>query len=201
MTKRDLERIAFVTRHFDEMRSGLVVAGLGPIILIMLAARRSDPWVYVALVAAALLIMWLGERWTVRRFGRVVPAEPRRVTSLWMRLVLGVAIARLWTIDNHSLGAGRPSLALIYLGAVILWFSIREWPFRRYRFAIPVLAFAGAVAHMGVVTDADLVLWRVAAGGSVVVAAMAVGILDYLMVVRAFGTARNSERIDHADTV
>ena len=78
----------------------------------------------------------------------------------------------------------------------MLWVSIREWPFRRYQCAIPIIAFAGAVAHMGVVTDDDLVLWRLAAGGSVVVAAMAVGILDYLMVVRVFGAARDSERVD-----
>jgi hypothetical protein len=196
MTKRDLERIAFVTKHFDRMRAGLVVAGLGPVVLALLAARRSPPWVYISLIGAALLIMWAGDRWTARRFGRVVPAQRRGALSFLWRLLLGVVIGRLWTIDNHWLGAGRPSLALIYLGAVLLWISIREWPFRRYQCALPVIAFAGAIAHMGVVTDADLVLWRLAAGGSVVVAAMAVGILDYLMVVRVFGAARSPEKVD-----
>lgn len=56
MTQRDLERIAFVTKHFDRMRAGLVVAGLGPVILTFLAARHSPPSVYISLIGAALLI-------------------------------------------------------------------------------------------------------------------------------------------------
>jgi hypothetical protein len=201
MTKGDLERIAFVTRRFQQMRSGLAAATVGPLLLIALAARRPPTWVYVAIVTAGLLIVWLVERWTMRRLGRVLPDEPRRGWSRWIGLLAGIALVRLWTFDNESLGAGLPSFSLISLGALVLWGVIRDWPFRKYQVAVPVIAFAGAIAHMGVVTDADLVLWRRAAGGSVVVAAMAVGILDYLTVVRVFGAARNSERIDHADAV
>ena len=47
---------------------------------------------------------------------------------------------------------------------------------------------------MGVITEADLALWRLVAGGSVVLAVMAVGILDYLTLVRVFGAARSSEQ-------
>ena len=43
-------------------------------------------------------------------------------------------------------------------------------------------------------------LWRLAAGGSVVVAVMAVGILDYLTLARVFGAARSPEKVD-ADAV
>ena len=201
MTRRELDQLAFVTRHFDAMRSGLVVAALCPVVFMMLAARRSPVWVYTALIAVALLIMWLGDRWTTRRFGRVVPGEPRRAGSLLLKVLLGVVIARLWTIDNDGLGGGHPSLSLLYLGTVTLWMTIRQWPHRRYSVAIPVLCFAGSVAHMAVVTDADLVLWRLAAGGSVIVAAMAVGILDHLTLVRVFGAARISEEVDNADAV
>ena len=48
---------------------------------------------------------------------------------------------------------------------------------------------------MGVVRT-PIVLWRLAAGGSVVVAAMAVGVLDHLTLVRVFGAARSTEEVD-----
>jgi hypothetical protein len=202
MTKRDLDQIAFVTKHFDRMRNGLAVAFLGPLLLIALAALRSPAWVYVALIAAGLLIGWVAERWTTRRLGRVVAAaEPRHAGWRWIGVLAGVALVRLWEIDNDSLGTGLPSFSLIWVGAVVLWVVIRDWPFRKYQVAIPVFAFTGAAAHMGVVTEADLLLWRMAAGGSVVVAAMAIGLLDYLTIVRIFGGARSPEPVDHADAV
>jgi hypothetical protein len=106
---------------------------------------------------------------------------------------------QLWLrFDNHSLSAGLPSLGLIYAGVVVLWLAIRDWPFRSYRFVIPPIA--GAVAHMAVITKADRDLWMLVAGGSVVLAFMAAGILDYLTLARVFGAARSPEKID-ADAV
>jgi hypothetical protein len=117
------------------------------------------------------------------------------------RFFLPVVGFQLWLrFDNHSLSAGLPSLGLIYAGVVVLWLAIRDWPFRSYRFVIPPIAFAGAVAHMAVVTKADRDLWMLVAGGSVVLAFMAAGILDYLTLARVFGAARSPEKID-ADAV
>ena len=201
MTKRDLERIAFVTRNFDRMRGAFGIACLSPLFFIAVAAKGSPVWVYVAWISAAVLIMIIAEGWITRRFGRVVHAEQPGVARRWARLLLPVVGFQLWLrFDNHSLGTGLPSLGLIYAGVVVLWLAIRDWPFRSYRFVIPPIAFAGAIAHMAVLTKADRDLWELVAGGSVVLAFMAVGILDYLTLARVFGAARSPEKID-ADAV
>jgi hypothetical protein len=114
---------------------------------------------------------------------------------------VGIAGVQLWGIDNDWLGAGRPSFSLILIGALLLWLSIRDWPFRRYRLAISALGFAGAAAHMGVVTEADLVHWRVIWCGALVLVVMGSGILDYLTLVRVFGAARHPEKVDNAAAV
>ena len=201
MTKRDLERIALATRHFDRMRAGLAVAGIGPILLFLLAAKGSPPWIYLAVLPVSLLILWTAERWTTRRFGRVVRAEHSGGSRRWLPLLGAVTSFQVWKFDNSSLGSGQPALTLILIGAAMLWFSIREWPFRSYRLVMCGLAFAGAAAHMGVVTEADLLQWRVVWCGSVVLAGMAVGVLDYWTLVRVFGAARRPERVDNADAV
>lgn len=201
MTKRDLERIAFVTRQFDRMRATFIVACLCPLILIFLAWQAPPKWVYFAWIAASLLVMWLAQLWTTRRFGRVVSAEHLGIARRWLNLLMALAGGQLWKFDNHSLAFGLPSLAMIYVGAFVLWGAIRDWPFRGYRLAISGFAFAAAVAHLGVVTEADLQQWRAVWCGAVVLAVMSVGILDYLTLVRVFGPARRSEQVDNADAV
>jgi hypothetical protein len=201
MTKRELERIAYVTEHYGGMLAGLVIASQCPILLFLLIAKASATWVYVALLLVSVLVFWIVVRWATRRIGRVVSAESVSGARRWIPFFAGIAGVQLWRIDNDWLAAGRPSLSLIFIGALILWLSIRDWPFRRYRLAIAALALAGAVAHMGVVTEADLVQWRVVWCGALVLVVMASGILDYLTLVRVFGAARNSEKVDNADAV
>ena len=201
MTKRDLERIAFVTRHFDRMRATFVVACVCPLVLIMLVWNAPPKWVYIAWIAASLLILWLAQEWTIRRFGRVVSAEHLSTARRLLNLLMALAAGQLWKFDSHSLAFGLPSLAMIYIGAFVLWGTIRDWPFRSYRLVVPGFGFAAAVAHMGVVTEADLLQWRAVWGGAVVLTGMAVGLLDYWTLVRVFGGARSSEQVDHADTV
>jgi hypothetical protein len=160
MTKRDLERIAFVTRQFDRMRATFVVACLCPLVLIMLAWKAPPKWDYFAWVAASLLILWLVQLWTIRRFGRVVSAEHLSTARRWLNLLMAFAGGQLWKVDNQSFAFGVPSLALMYVGAFFLWGALRDWPFRRYRLVIPGFAFAAALAHMGVASEAGLQQWR-----------------------------------------
>jgi hypothetical protein len=201
MTKRDLERIAYVTEHYGDMLAGLVIASQCPILLFLLIAKGSPTWVYFAVLPTSALVFWIVLRWATRRIGRVVAAQDFSGARRWIPFFGGIAGVRLWGIDNDWLGAGRPSFSLILIGAVCLWLSIRDWPFRRYLLAISALAFAGAAAHMGVVTEADLVHWRVVWCGALVLVVMASGILDYLTLVRVFGHARRSEQVDNADPV
>lgn len=196
MTKRDLERIAFVTRQFLWMRNAFVIACVGPMFFIAVAAKDAPPWVYIAWMSASILIFALAERWATRRFGRVVPDERPGALRRLPRILLPAIVGQLWQFDNESLAPGLPSVALVFAGVVVLWLAIRDWPFRSYRFVIPPIAFAGAIARMAVTTKADRDLWYLVAGGGVVLAFMAVGILDYLTLARVFGPARSPERID-----
>lgn len=195
MTKRDLDRIAYITAHADGMLAGLVVASQCPIVLLLLIAKGSPVWVYLGAIALSLLTLWLVTRYATQRVGRVVHGAERRGFRRFLAMPAALAGVQLWRIDDHWIGAGSPSLTMIFIGVLVLWFTIRDWPFRGYRLAIPVVAFAAAVAHMWVVTEADLIVWRNYGAGSVVLAAMVVGLADYMTLLRMLGAAR-PEQVD-----
>ena len=121
MTKRDLERIAFVTKHFQWMRNGFVLACLGPMFFIAVAAKDAPPWVQIVLMAASILIFVLAERWTTRRFGRVVPDERPYALRRFENPSASSSSFNCGSSTTSSLAPGFPSLALMFVGAVVLW--------------------------------------------------------------------------------
>ena len=174
------------------MRATFIVACVCPLVLIMLAWKAPPKWVYIAWIAASLLFC-ARPGWTSRRFGRSCQPTPGPRAAIAEPPDGARPAGQLWS--STTTFSPRASVARADLcRAFVLWGAIRDWPFRSYRLAIPGFAFAAGVAHMGVVTEADLQQWRAVWCAAFVLAVMAVGILDYVTLARVFGSVPRSEQ-------
>src|SRR5690606_5806817 len=120
------------------------------------------------------------EKWLDRRFGRV----RRGFTGAWRDvapMLFAISLAPLAVLDDWSLGSGGPSVLMLALAVLGLWITVRDWPYRPHALIFCATCAVSSL-WLGAVSDRpDLLLWRMRADAMAILAWMAVGLFDFLM--------------------
>lgn len=196
----EFERIAFITRAYPQIRSSLQFFWAALFLPWAIRADRMDYPPSAALVALLLLcgvflLTMASDKWMNVRFGRVViDREPSRLDP-WRGALYGGSISILLKLEEAAIAAGGPSIVLLLVAAVALWYAIQHWPFRSYLVIFVLVSAAGATLLTTIDEPGELMRWR---GRVEVAAAMTwVGVcaLDVVLLNRVLRKER------HADTV
>jgi hypothetical protein len=205
MDTRDLRRIQFVTRRFNELQGLRQGVGGGLLLVAQGVGLASHGWLklflQVAIQVGALLLMFRMKSYYRHRFGEV---EVQAKAPLWLRgrrgvallalaLILPVAVimiaafagAPLPTVSQVTLG--RLCSLVIGVGAIALWMRQGSHSFRAYYLALgALLIFLAAPGP-----SSDLVFSPAGSGGVgwCVLGAcfMLAGWFDHRLLVRTLG--------------
>jgi hypothetical protein len=203
MTDRQtLARIRIVSERFVELQGLRVALGGSVFTLVFGTYLITEPphgmvsiWIAMALSFAVLVPV---ERWVrsyyASTFGRQQPKGfATNAGSGWQR---GMAIGAGLVVVDKLFGTQPPAGTFLVLSVMMLWVTIRDWPFRRHQLGG---AAAGACAFLLQLTpEAAAEPDTAIAAGFFLMSAMwvPVGILDHQLLASAM---RGRESSDTAD--
>ena len=159
MPDPQLRRIAFVTRHYADLRGGVIRAAVASLIIAAgLTADvvwRTSAFVLVFAVVVGVTSLLLG-RWMDRRFGRVISGSDYQSRVL----AIGVLLFALATRTDHLVRGTGPSLLFLSAAAFGLWLAIRLWPYGALNLLPSLVAAAVAIDFAGVDSAEALREWE-----------------------------------------
>jgi hypothetical protein len=129
MDLKDLDRIGFVTRHFQDLKGLQVLVPLGMIVLLQgsapLLVRLPDVLCALCMAgwfAVAMLVMFGSKRFYRKRLGEV---RHKTTVGEWLPMVVVAACAAAYLLVTHSLSPPR-AVGLLYGSALLGCWLRRE---------------------------------------------------------------------------
>jgi hypothetical protein len=208
----DLDRIAFVTRHYTDLRNGVIRAAFLPAVLAggflegVIAAFGFPHPVRLtlgllnifALAAAGCVAAALASRRMDRRFGRV-QLNPL-YSGPFRGMVLLMAIAILDDFVARP-GAGIPPLRFLTMAAYGLWLVVKLRPYGFHNVIPAVIAFLSATTYMNVANETAHDAWVVRAYTATLTAWIVAGLIDLSILSRVLPLRADASAEQHADTI